>query len=318
MSAGVGSGAAAPGTDAGSALARSAAPVEPAEPSAPAALAVRGLTVRYRETLALEDVALSLAPGTVTGLIGANGSGKSTLFRSVMGMTRGSGVTQVGDVRIYGRDADAARKDGLVGYVPQSEDVDWSFPVDVRDVVTMGRYGGLGPTRRARAEDRRAVADALDRVGLADLAHRQIGRLSGGQRKRVFVARAIAQGARLLLLDEPFAGVDKVSEAQITSVLRSLAAAGCAVLVSTHDLASLPDLVDDAILLQRRIIMTGPPDVVLRPENLARTFGIDPLASARREGASDSSGASTTTSGVADHGSAVADPSDAPSEGAAR
>ncbi|MBE7699914.1 metal ABC transporter ATP-binding protein [Oerskovia sp. Sa1BUA8] len=268
----------------------------PAAAVAAPALHVSGLTVRYREVLALEDVALTLAPGTVTGLIGANGSGKSTLFRSVMGMTRGTGVTWTGDVRVYGRDADAARKDGLVGYVPQSEDVDWAFPVDVRDVVTMGRYGGMGPTRRVRAQDRRAVADALDRVGLADLAHRQIGRLSGGQRKRVFVARAIAQGARLLLLDEPFAGVDKVSEAQITAVLRGLAASGCAVLVSTHDLTSLPDLVDDAILLQRRVILTGPPDVVLRPENLARTFGIDPLAASRGE---DGAGAARTPHGSA-------------------
>ncbi|MHA7134127.1 metal ABC transporter ATP-binding protein [Oerskovia turbata] len=268
------------------------------------ALDVRGLTVRYREVLALEDVALRLVPGTVTGLIGANGSGKSTLFRSVMGMARGNGVSQEGEVRIHGRDADAARKEGLVGYVPQSEDVDWAFPVDVRDVVTMGRYGGLGPTRRTHGRDRRAVAEALERVGLSDLARRQIGRLSGGQRKRVFVARAIAQGARLLLLDEPFAGVDKVSEAQITAVLRGLAASGCAVLVSTHDLTSLPDLVDDAILLQRRVIMTGPPEEVLRPENLARTFGIDPLASARRE----APGVGDDAPPAAPHGSAAAAP----------
>ena len=246
------------------------------------ALEVRGLTVAYREVVALEDVDLVLDVGQVTGLVGANGSGKSTLFRSIMGMVRGSHATSTGAISVLGRDGADARRAGLVGYVPQSEDVDWAFPVDVRDVVTMGRYGGLGPTRRARAEDKRAVRDALERVGLADLSTRQIGRLSGGQRKRVFLARAIAQGAQLLLLDEPFAGVDKVSEARITALLRELAAAGCAVLVSTHDLAALPELVDEAVLLQRRVIMTGPPEEVLRPENLARTFGIDPLAAGRR------------------------------------
>jgi len=242
-----------------------------------AAIEVRGLTVRYHDVLALDGADLTVRAGRLTGLLGMNGSGKSSLLKAIMGIV----TPDAGEVRVLGRPSREARREALLGYVPQSEDVDWSFPVDVHDVVTMGRYGGLGPTRRARAQDRRAVAEALERVGLTDLAHRQIGRLSGGQRKRVFVARAIAQGARLLLLDEPFAGVDKVSEAQITAVLRGLAGTGCAVLVSTHDLTSLPGLVDEAILLQRRVIMTGPPEVVLRPENLARTFGIDPLAASR-------------------------------------
>jgi manganese transport system ATP-binding protein len=160
-----------------------------------------------------------------------------------------------------------------VAYVPQSEEVDWAFPVSVRDVAAMGRYGRLGPRRRARDEDRQAVADALARVELTDLADRQIGKLSGGQRKRAFLARALAQGAELLLLDEPFAGVDKRSEATITGLLGELADEGLTILVSTHDLVSVPALCATVALLNRRVIAQGPPAAVLVPELLAEAFG---------------------------------------------
>ncbi len=241
--------------------------------SAPPALEVRGLTVRYGEVSALEDVSLTLGTGRVCGLVGMNGSGKSTLFKTVMGTVR----PRSGTVVVAGGSPAAARRKGLVGYVPQSEDVDWTFPLSVREVVETGRYGHLGPTRRLRAADHAAVAEALDRVGLADLAQRQVGRLSGGQRKRAFLARAVAQGAATLLLDEPFAGVDRTSEATITELLRTLAAEGASVLVSTHDLQALPDLADEAVLLMRRVLLHGPSAEVLRPENLALAFGLDPL-----------------------------------------
>jgi len=236
------------------------------------ALEVDGVSVRYGDVVALDGCSLSLARGRVTGLIGMNGSGKSTLFKTVMGVVK----PQEGAVRVDGADAQVARAGARIGYVPQTEDVDWTFPVSVRDVVMMGRYAGMGLTRRPRAADHEAVDAALERVGLTALADRQIGRLSGGQRKRTFVARGIAQDASLMLLDEPFAGVDKVSEATIVRLLRDLAADGRTVLVSTHDLHALPELADEAILMLRRALFHGSVADALEPQNLARAFGMEP------------------------------------------
>ncbi|WP_298040834.1 metal ABC transporter ATP-binding protein [uncultured Microbacterium sp.] len=232
---------------------------------------VRSATVRYGDVLALDDVSISLAAGRITGLVGMNGSGKSTLLKSILGLVRPAS----GSVTIHGSDPAGARRRGLIGYVPQNEDVDWAFPVSVRDVVMMGRYGRQGMLRRARQSDRDAVAEALDRVELADLADRQIGQLSGGQRKRAFVARGIAQGAGILLLDEPFAGVDKRSEATIVRLLRELAASGSTVLVSSHDLHALPELADDAVLLRSRVLFHGSVEEALAPQNLSRAFGLE-------------------------------------------
>lgn len=237
------------------------------------ALRVDGVGVRYRDVTALIDASLTLDTGRVCGLVGMNGSGKSTLFKAIMGVVS----PDSGSIDIFGGPPAAARKMGTVSYVPQSESVDWNFPVSVRDVVMMGRYGKQNWMRTPRARDRDAVDTAIDRVDLSELADRQIGQLSGGQRKRAFVARAIAQEASLLLLDEPFAGVDKRTEATITRLLRELTAAGASVLVSTHDLHALPALCDEAILLQKRVLMHGTPDEVLRPENLALAFGMDPM-----------------------------------------
>jgi manganese transport system ATP-binding protein len=229
------------------------------------------VVVRYREVVALDSVSLTVAPGRVTGLVGMNGSGKSTLFKTVVGAVRPErGRVLVGDL-----DPAQARRRGVVAYVPQGEDVDWDFPLSVRDVVMTGRYGRQGFTRRARPADREAVDAALDRVGLTDLADRQIGRLSGGQRKRAFVARGIAQEAEVMLLDEPFAGVDKRSEATIVDLLRELAAGGRTVLVSTHDLHALPALADEAVLLLHRVVFQGPVAEALAPRRLARAFGLD-------------------------------------------
>ncbi|MEY9212143.1 metal ABC transporter ATP-binding protein [Thermobifida halotolerans] len=237
----------------------------------PQALSVHGLTVRYGDVLALDDVTLELGHGVVCGLLGANGSGKSTLFKAITEMV----APQRGDVRIHGLSPARARRRGLLGYVPQTEQVDWAFPVRVVDVVMMGRYGHMGPTRRPRRSDHQAVAEALERTGLTSLAHRQIGALSGGQRKRAFVARGIAQGAGVFLLDEPFAGVDKPSERTIVRVLRDMRDAGATLLVSTHDLAGVGELCDEAVLLHRRVLAHGSPEQVLAPDLLLRTFGLE-------------------------------------------
>lgn len=234
-------------------------------------IAVRDVTVRYRDVLALDGASFELNAGTVCGLVGMNGSGKSTLLSTILGLVR----PESGEVRIDGADPHLARGAGAIAYVPQSERVDWSFPLNVRDVVMMGRYGRLGFTRRPRDPDRRAVAEALERVELAELAERQIGRLSGGQRKRAFVARGIAQEARILLLDEPFAGVDRKSQASMSALLRELAAEGATVLIATHDLAGLPELCDEAVLLMHRVLVHDTPTEVLRPDNLALAFGLD-------------------------------------------
>ena len=235
------------------------------------AIRVENVSVHYGEVHALDHVDLTLNSGSVCGLIGMNGSGKSTLFKVIMGMIKPDN----GSVRIAGLDAAAARKSGRVGYVPQSEDVDWTFPISVRDVVMMGRYGHLGFLRRPRRADREAVAEALERVELTEFADRQIGQLSGGQKKRAFVARGIAQDASILLLDEPFAGVDKRSEATISMLLRELASDGRSILVSTHDLHAVPKLCDEAVLLMRKVLVHSDPDTVLQPENLALAFGLD-------------------------------------------
>lgn len=235
-----------------------------------AAIDITSLTVRYGEVLALDGIDLRVEPGAICAVIGMNGAGKSTLFKALLGLV---GLQQ-GAVAILGETPASARRAARIGYVPQSEQIDEHFPVSVRDVVMMGRFGMQGPARRIRPIDRTAVTEAIARVELDDLAQRQIGRLSGGQRKRAFVARAIAQEADILLLDEPFAGVDKRSEQLIIAVLKELAAAGRTILISTHDLQTLPALADEAVLLKNRMLLRGPVAEVLRPENLARAFGL--------------------------------------------
>lgn len=236
-----------------------------------AALRITNLTVRYGEVLALDGVDLAVEPGEACGLVGVNGSGKSTLFKAAVGLVR----PVAGAVTVLGGPGDRARRAGLVAYVPQADDLDRDFPVSVEDVVLTGRYHLMGPLRRPGPRDRAVVAQALARVGLADLAGRQIGRLSGGQRQRVLLARALAQEARLLLLDEPFTGVDAGSEAAVTAVLRDLVAEGASLVVSTHDLSMLPALCARSVLLHRRVLAHGPTAEVITPENLARTFGLD-------------------------------------------
>ncbi|WP_166868350.1 metal ABC transporter ATP-binding protein [Salinibacterium sp. ZJ70] len=235
------------------------------------AIRIEDVHVSYGEVVALDGATLDVPWGQVTGLVGMNGSGKSTLFRTVLGQL----APLHGSVQVDGGTPRAARASGMVAYVAQDAGVDHDFPVSVAEVVMMGRYAHLGITRRPRAADREAVRVALDRVQLTELADRPIGALSGGQRQRAFLARAIAQEARILLLDEPFTGVDKRSEALITAVVRELASDGAAVLVSTHDLHMLPELADEVALLLRRILFTGPTAEALRPERLSRAFGLE-------------------------------------------
>ena len=235
-----------------------------------ASLSVRNVTVTYANgTTALRDASFELGPGTICGLVGVNGSGKSTLFKAIMGFI----APQEGEIRICGLSTRHALKRNTVAYVPQSEDVDWNFPVLVEDVVLMGRYGHMGFLRIASATDRRKVDEALERVGIGALRRRQIGELSGGQKKRVFLARALAQEGRIILLDEPFTGIDVKTETAIVALLRELRAAGQLILVSTHNLGSVPDFCDQVVLVKRTVLAAGPTASTFTQANLELAFG---------------------------------------------
>jgi len=233
-------------------------------------IAVQNLTVRYNNGhTALEDASFTLGAGTICALVGVNGSGKSTLFKALMGFVRPSeGNVTIGGMRV----ADAIRQK-MIAYVPQSEDVDWNFPVLVQDVVMMGRYGHMNFLRRPKKEDHEKVDAALERVGMTGFRTRQIGELSGGQKKRVFLARALAQEARIILLDEPFTGVDVKTESQIIQLMRELKNAGCLMLVSTHNLGSVPEFCNQVILINRRVLAAGPTADVFTEANLEKAFG---------------------------------------------
>lgn len=229
-----------------------------------------GVTVTYRNGLtALTDASFAIPRGTITGLVGVNGAGKSTLFKAIMGFV----PIARGTIRLLGMPVREALRRNLVAYVPQAEEVDWSFPVLVEDVVMMGRYGHMGLLRRPSAQDSAKVDQALARVGLADLRHRQIGELSGGQKKRVFLARALAQEGRIILLDEPFTGVDVKTEDQIIDLLRALRDEGHVMLVSTHNLGSVPDFCDRTVLVKGTVLAHGPTETTFTRANLERAFG---------------------------------------------
>jgi len=252
------------------------APVHPSRLAAEGAAAHRArislhdLSVTYPNGLtAVRDATFELGPGTICALVGVNGSGKSTIFKAIMGFVRPS----AGEVQICGLPVDEALRRNIVAYVPQSEDVDWNFPVLVETVVMMGRYGHMNFLRIPSRADRNKVDEALERVGMSAYRHRQIGELSGGQKKRVFLARALAQEGRIILLDEPFTGVDVNTEAAIVSLLRELRAAGHLMLVSTHNLGSVPDFCDQVVLLNRTVLAAGPTALVFTQKNLERTFG---------------------------------------------
>ncbi len=239
-------------------------------PAAGDGILVSNLNVTYPNGLtAVRDAGFALDPGTICALVGPNGSGKSTVFKAIMGFVEPS----AGAVRLMGLPVEQALKQNLVAYVPQSEEVDWNFPVLVETVVTMGRYGHMNFLRIPSRTDRAKVDEALARVGMSAFRHRQIGELSGGQRKRVFLARALAQEARIILLDEPFTGVDVNTEAAIIALLRELRGDGHLILISTHDLGSVPEFCDRVVLINRTVLAAGPTAEVFTPANLERAFG---------------------------------------------
>ena len=233
-------------------------------------LSAQDVTVTYRNGhTALWNASFEIPRGTVTALVGINGAGKSTLFKAIMGFVPAA----KGEIRILGMTVKEALAKNLVAYVPQSEEVDWAFPVLVEDVVMMGRYGKMGFLRRPKAADHAAVDQALARVNMTEFRHRQIGELSGGQRKRVFLARALAQDGQVILLDEPFTGVDVKTEDQIIALLRELRDEGRVMLVSTHNLGSVPEFCDRTVLVKGTVLSYGPTETTFTRENLERAFG---------------------------------------------
>ncbi|HMO07416.1 MAG TPA: metal ABC transporter ATP-binding protein [Paracoccaceae bacterium] len=236
------------------------------------ALAVAGLSVDYAGLAAVEDVTATFPAGSMTAVVGPNGAGKSTLIKAVLGLV----PARRGAVRVFGQTIDQAR--ARVAYMPQRAAVDWDFPVSAADVVAMGLYADLGPFGRMTARHRDRVAQALARTGLTDLARRPIGALSGGQQARVFLARALAQGADLYLLDEPFAAVDARTEEALVTVLKALRDEGAAVVAVHHDLAAVPRIFARVLMLNRRVVADGPVAAVFTPEAITRTYSQAPAA----------------------------------------
>ncbi|OUS04801.1 manganese/iron transporter ATP-binding protein [Rhodobacterales bacterium 52_120_T64] len=233
-------------------------------------ISAQNVTVTYKNGhTALYDASFEIPTGTITALVGVNGAGKSTLFKALMGFVPAA----KGEISILGMSVKAALKQNIVAYVPQAEEVDWSFPVLVEDVVMMGRYGHMNFMRIARAVDREAVTEALERVGMVDFRHRQIGELSGGQRKRVFLARALAQEGTVILLDEPFTGVDVKTEDAIVQLLCDMRDEGRVMLVSTHNLGSVPEFCDRTVLVKGTVLAHGLTEDTFTQANLEVAFG---------------------------------------------
>ena len=228
------------------------------------------LSVTYNNgNTALRNVSFEIPQGTITALVGVNGAGKSTLFKALMCFM----PTITGEISILGQSVKSAIKGNSIAYVPQAEEVDWSFPVLVQDVVMMGRYGHMGFFRKPTPNDILEVDYALNRVGMNDFKDRQIGELSGGQRKRVFLARALAQKSQVILLDEPFTGVDVKTETAIIELLGEMRKEGKIMLVSTHNLGSVPEFCDRTILIKETVLAYGKTESTFTRQNLELTFG---------------------------------------------
>ncbi|MGE4319792.1 MAG: metal ABC transporter ATP-binding protein [Deferribacterales bacterium] len=230
------------------------------------AIQVRNLTVSYGPKPALLDVSFMIYSGELVGIIGPNGAGKSTLMKAMLGFVK----RDIGDVYVFGKPVEQTR--GMVAYVPQRGTVDWDYPVTVYDVAMMGRYGHIKWWKNASKEDHEIVERSLEMVRMSDFRHRQIGQLSGGQQQRVFMARALAQGAKILLLDEPFAGVDAATESAILDVLAEAKKAGITLVVVHHDLATASEYFDKLLLVKQRLYAAGPPSLVFRQELLTEVY----------------------------------------------
>ena len=242
---------------------------ESAEQTGPAdsPLWIHDLTVAYHRKPVLWDIDLDLPEGRLIAVVGPNGAGKSTLIKAVLGLVpRASGA-----ISIYGRPYDSQRH--LVGYVPQRESVDWDFPVNAMDVVAMGLYRQIGWFKPVARRHQQKAIENLEKVGMAAYAKRQISQLSGGQQQRVFLARALAQDARLYFMDEPFAGVDVATERAIIALLKELKSAGKTCVVVHHDLQTVPAYFDHVVLLNLRVVDSGPIETVFTEENLKKTYG---------------------------------------------
>ncbi len=230
-------------------------------------LTVHDLTVAYHRNPVLWDLDLDVPEGKLVGIVGPNGAGKSTLIKTCLDLVPKAS----GSIKIYGKPYSEQRS--LVGYVPQRESVDWDFPVNALDVVAMGTYGKIGWFKSVGKKHKEQAMDALDRVGIAHLANRQISQLSGGQQQRVFLARALAQDAKIYFMDEPFAAVDAATEKAIINLLHELKDQGKTCLVVHHDLATVPQYFDWTILLNMRVVKAGPTEEVFTKENLQHTYG---------------------------------------------
>ncbi|MBC8065846.1 MAG: metal ABC transporter ATP-binding protein [Chlorobia bacterium] len=231
------------------------------------AVFVRDLTVAYEEKPVLWDIDLDIPASSLTAIVGPNGAGKSTLIKTILGLV----PSAAGTIRIFGEPYGRNRKS--VGYVPQRGSVDWDFPTDSLDVVMMGLYGQIGWIKRPKKKDRETALACLEQVGMADFARRQISQLSGGQQQRVFLARALAQDARLYFMDEPFAGVDATTEVAIVAILKALRDAGKTVVVVHHDLDTVPQYFDRVALLNVHLISSGPVGETFTPDNLQKAYG---------------------------------------------
>jgi ABC-type Mn2+/Zn2+ transport system ATPase subunit len=233
----------------------------------PVVVELNGITAGYGDRVALDRIDLTVRRGTLLAVVGPNGAGKSTLLKVIAGLlSPWNGAVRVLD----GPPMRAARR---IAYVPQAESVDWAFPVTVADVVMMGRYPRLGPLRRPGAADRESVIHALEQVGMAQARNRQIGALSGGQRRRVFVARALASDPELYLLDEPVTGIDSTTQEDLMAILQAEAARGRTVIASTHDLGCAASCFGKVVAINRRVIADGPATMILDPAILRATYG---------------------------------------------
>jgi ABC-type Mn2+/Zn2+ transport system ATPase subunit len=230
-------------------------------------LEIHGLSVSYDKKTALSNVYLKIDSGHVIGLIGSNGSGKSTLMKSILGLVE----PDAGEILINGRDVNDIRK--YIAYIPQKEEIDFSFPATVFDVVMMGRYPHRNVFESLKQNDKQKAVESMKILGIDNLSHKQIGELSGGQQQRAFIARALCQGAEIYLFDEPFVGVDVTTEKRIMEIVRELAQQGKMVIIIHHDLAKVQEYFDQLVMINQRIVTTGPTAEVFTDENIAKTYG---------------------------------------------
>lgn len=230
-------------------------------------ISIKGLSVSYERTRVLTNIYLDIDKGKIHGVIGPNGAGKSTLFKAILGLID----TDSGTITFEGKSIKDVRKS--VVYVPQKNDVDWNFPATVLDIVLMGRYPFKGILQRLNDEDKKIAMDALEEIGITHLKDRQIGELSGGQQQRVFIARALCQQAEIILLDEPFVGIDITTETKIIQILKKLTAQGKTLLVVHHDLSTVEEYFDKVILLNQRLIAHGETSTTFSPENIKKAYG---------------------------------------------